>query len=337
MEPLAGPAWSDAVGEASWIGGRLAPFGAHHVTSVVPGGFGGYARVLHPADDPLRGERLVRWAEVAAWSGMPLRADAQFHSVALPPVRPGGDAPGSGMCPETGSLFPPDAEVLAGIVREWTTTPERCWFCVWDGYGWEGARLTRPGEPSVPLPGPIPEAVLQGPRVHLPGRNYLLYAGPVEAAAAVEPVAGSYQTANLWWPADHAWCVASEIDLAWTYVGGPVGLIERLLADGRIEVLPAGPDDPVNRTEDWVTAWVEEATARLVSTGEAVITTSRGTVEARLERPRRRGRAALRTWSRDDSGTTRSAERMLGHHDKDGQRDEICWSLRWDLIDLVEG
>ncbi len=61
---------------------------------------------------------------------------------------------------------------------------------------------------------------------------------------------------------------------------GPAGLIERLLADGRIEVLPAGPDDPVTRTEAWVTAWAAEATARLLSTGEAVITTSRGTVEA---------------------------------------------------------
>ena len=337
MDPPAGPAWSDAVEEASWIGERLAPFGAYRVTSFVPGGFAAYARVLHPAQDPLRGERLVRWAEVAAWSGMPLRADAQFHSVALPPVRPGGDPPGSGMPPETGSLYPPDAEALAGIAREWTTTPERCWFCVWDGYGWERTQLTRPGEPSAPLPGLIPEAVLRGPRVHLPERDYLLYTGPVEAVGAVAPVAGSYQTANLWWPSDRAWCVASEIDLAWTYVGGPAGLIERLLADGRLEVLPAGPDDPLTRTEDWVTAWAAEATAGLLSTGEAVITTSRGTVEARLERSRRHGRAALRTWSRGDSGTTRSAGGTLSHSDGDGQRDEIIWNLRWALIDLVEG
>jgi hypothetical protein len=173
--------------------------------------------------------------------------------------------------------------------------------------------------------------------VHLPERDYLLYTGPVEAVGAVAPVAGSYQTANLWWPSDRAWCVASEIDLAWTYVGGPAGLIERLLADGRLEVLPAGPDDPLTRTEDWVTAWAAEATARLLSTGEAVITTSRGTVEARLERSRRHGRAALRTWSRGDSGTTRSAGGTLSHSDGDGQRDEIIWSLRWALIDLVEG
>jgi hypothetical protein len=79
MEPLAGAAWSDAVGEAAWIGERLAPFDAHQVTSVVPGGFAAYARVLHPAEDPLEGDRLVRWAEVAAWSGTPLHAGTRTN------------------------------------------------------------------------------------------------------------------------------------------------------------------------------------------------------------------------------------------------------------------
>jgi hypothetical protein len=71
------PAWSGETGQASWIGARLAPFGAGVVTSVVPGGFGAYARVLHPAEEPLDGDRVVRWTEVAAWSGLPLRPGSQ--------------------------------------------------------------------------------------------------------------------------------------------------------------------------------------------------------------------------------------------------------------------
>jgi hypothetical protein len=68
------PAWSDETGQASWIRERLAPFDAYVVTSVIPGGFEAYARVLHPAEEPLHGGgRVVRWAEVAAWSGLPLR------------------------------------------------------------------------------------------------------------------------------------------------------------------------------------------------------------------------------------------------------------------------
>jgi hypothetical protein len=74
------PAWSDEIRQASWIGERLAPFGAYVVTSVVPGGFEAYARVLHPAGEPLHGGRLVRWAEVAAWSGLSLRPGSQSQT-----------------------------------------------------------------------------------------------------------------------------------------------------------------------------------------------------------------------------------------------------------------
>lgn len=27
-------------------------------------------------------------------------------------------------------------------------------------------------------------------------------------------------TPSLWWPDDRTWCVATEIDFRWTYVGG---------------------------------------------------------------------------------------------------------------------
>ena len=336
MELPAGAAWSDAVGEADWIGERLAPADACRVTSVVPGGFDAYARVLHPAEDPLDGDRLVRWAEVAAWSGTPLRADAQFHTIALPPVRPERDAPWSGQGPRQGELYPPDAEALAGIARDWTTTPERCWFCLWDGYG-AGTLLTPPGEPSVPVPDPVPAPVRHGPRVRLPGRDYLLYTGPAEAVLTTDPLPGGDQAANLWWPADRVWCVASEIDLAWTYVGGPAGMIERLLADGRIEAQPAAPDDPRTRVEAWVEGWVADAVAQLLSAGEAVIATPRGTVQAWLERPSWRGHAALRTRSDGDNGVSGSGECRLSHRDGEDLRDEISLHLTCEVIGLVGG
>ena len=339
MDPPAGPAWSEAVEEADWIGERLAPFDAFKVTSVVPGGFDAYARVLHPAEDPRRGDRLVRWAEVAAWSDMPLRPDVQFHSIALPPARPGREAPWSGQGPREGSLYLPDAETLAGILREWTQTPERCWFCVWDGYDWAGTPCTQPGQPSVRLPDPVPGRVRRGHRVHLPNRDYLLYTGPAEAVTAAAPLSGDDQTANLWWPADRAWCVASEIDLAWTYVGGPADLIERLIADGRIEALPAGPDDPLTRVEDWVASWTAEAAAELLSTGEAIITTSRGTVRAWLQRPTRLRRGALRTRSICDNsgGGWSGGHTPLSRSGEEGLRAEISQYLSHAVIGLVGG
>jgi hypothetical protein len=50
------------------------------IMSFVPTGLEAYARVLHPADEPGNGScRLVRWREVAEWSGLPLRDDAQVQ------------------------------------------------------------------------------------------------------------------------------------------------------------------------------------------------------------------------------------------------------------------
>jgi hypothetical protein len=143
-----------------------------------------------------------------------------------------------------------NARVLAAIGREWTAAPQDCWFCVWEGFGWDTAStfaaLTETGQPpgivEEPRPDPVPDPLREGPRVHLPHRDYLLYRGPAEAVGALASLDGTWgQCPNIWWPADRAGCVASEIDLQWTYVGGPRGLIDAVLADDRIEALPATP------------------------------------------------------------------------------------------------
>jgi hypothetical protein len=331
------PNWSEAVGEADWIADRLSPFG-ECVASVVPGGFEAYARVLHPAEAS-HGDhgRLVRWREVADWSGLPLRPDSQFHSIALPPIRPAADAPWRSQGPSSGSLFPADAEALAEILRTWTTTPDNCWFCLWEGYGWDNIVLATRGEPSPVLPDPIPETARQGPRVHLPARDYLFYSGPVEAVLATVPLANSEQTPNLWWPADRTWCVASEIDLAWTYVGGPADMIERVLASEDIEALPAEPEDSLTRVEDWVRRWVDEAVGQLWVSGEATITTSRGTLYLSLERPGKRRRGLLRTTSVGDNGVTGNRNHHLRRADELNLRETVESYLTWEVIDLVGG
>ncbi len=328
--------WSSAVGDAAWIGGRLAPFEVRWVASVIPGGFEAYARVLHPASVRAPGEGApVRWRDVAVWSGGSVARGTQFHSIALPPVRPAGEPPWRGQGPLTGTPYPPDAAVLAEVLRAATTTPERCCFCLWDGYGWERGRnlLTRRGEPPVRLPGPIPERVLTGPRVRLPHRDYLLYTGPAEAVVAPLLLGERHQqAANLWWPADRTWCVASEIDLAWTYVGGTTAAIDRLLGDARVEAVPAAPDDPLTRVEAWVQRWVDEATEVLLASGRATIATSMGSLEALLERPRGRRPGRLRI-HRDGW----SADTVVRHAGKDGLRRSVSSSVTHAVIELVGG
>jgi hypothetical protein len=300
----AGVAWSTDVGQADWIAARLSPWeGDYRITILIPAGFEAYARVLHPVEVPDDGGRLIRWAEVAAWSGHPLRADTQFHSIALPPADPGGPPPFDGQGPREGSLWTQDAKVLAAIARGWTSAPDDCWLCVWDGFGWGGvsvsAVFTPGGQPpefvEEPQRDPVPAAVRDGPRVRLPNREFLLYRGPAEDVVLPADLPGGGQCASLWWPADHAWCVATDVDLPWTYVGGPRGLIDDILADRRIEALPVSPGDPVSRVEDWVSAWVDELADGLLARGEAALTTCRGSVEATLRRPGRLRKAELRT------------------------------------------
>ena len=329
--------WSAAVEAADWIAAALAPSEQGMVASVIPRGFPAYARVLHPARASLgRGTRPVRWAEIAQWSGVPLRPDSQFHSIALPPQRPAGPPPWNGQGPERGSLDPADAETLIELLRRHTSTPDHCLFCMWDGWGWDTAMyVALPGEPPIPLPDPVPPEVRYGPRVRLPGRDYLLYTGPVDAALAFAGSPG--QTPNLWWPADRAWCVASDIDLCWSYAGGLAGLIEELIADPRLEALPAATEQARSRVEDHVVESAERAAADLVATGKASVATACGTIRATLRGPGRRGRAgSLRIQSEDRGGVGSRADHRLAASGPGGLPAEIAGYLAVALTGLAE-
>lgn len=276
--------WSDDVARAAWIAERLDPPGGNATTSVVPSGFESYTRILNPAEEPgLRG-RLVRWHEVAAWSGLRLGPYAQFHSVALPPRPVGAATPWSGRGPRKGSLFPPDAAVLIDQLRHCTTTPGRCWFCVWSGSDLLGAR----SEASGPGDGPedaVSQRVRDGLKVDLGDRTYLLFGGSVEDALVGRPGEPPDRTANVFWPEDRAWCVVSDADLAWTYVGGSSELVRDIVDEEAIEAFEVSADGPVVRTEPWVEKWASGAVDALFDEGRARVSTPLGTVEASLELP----------------------------------------------------
>jgi hypothetical protein len=106
-------------------------------------------------------------------------------------------------------------------------------------------------------------------------------------------------------------CEATEIDLAWTYVGGSAGLVRQLLAETRIEALPAAPAGELGGIEDWVTAQAEQAAGQLLSGGEAAVTTCRGMLRASLKRPGRLRSGMLLVWTTGDNGVTGSSSTPL--------------------------
>jgi hypothetical protein len=142
---------------------------------------------------------------------------------------------------------------------------EDCYFCLWDGWGsdihggggvfiadWQ-TRTVRPGPQVAPA---FPSSVLRGPKVVIPNRAYFLFRGSVSDF-------GDWGAAEMWpgqprlhmpnpafiWPADHAWCVANDVDPHWAGIGADVSAIDRLLGDPRLDVVAANPreDQPAYR------------------------------------------------------------------------------------------
>ncbi len=292
---------TDRTDEAAWIEARLRPFDSHTATSVVPGGFESYARLLHPSTrrDATGGPPEVRWAEVSAWSGVPMSKDVQFHQIAFPRSEQPTPPPWHGE-PARGTLTLGDATALVGILKRHTSTPSRCWFGVWDGYGgWECRDTGGPPRPGGAMP-----------KVELPGRSYLLYQGPIEGALAFS--APSFQTPNLWWPADHSWCVASEIDLDWTYVGGATALIQDLLHNRSLEAVPVEPDDSCAfqlAAADAPT--LLEAIDTLQRDGTVTVSTTLGDIEATLTGRGPRSTLAI-SWKRHGGGSGRTTTTVDG-------------------------
>ncbi|GEM35473.1 hypothetical protein NN3_64800 [Nocardia neocaledoniensis NBRC 108232] len=217
--------------------------------SLVPAVFPAYARVFHPAyrKTAKSDATPVRWSEIAATHERTMHALAQWHPINPPQGKNSGHtldalAPRPGVWddePVVGALPSSVVTRLSGLLTRHTTTPGRCWLAIWEGYGDLDPRWRT------------------APSFDLPGRLMHLLAGPVAAAAfplndrpGAEPFRNLHP--NLWWPADRAWCVATDVDMMTTYVGGSVAAIEALTGDPGLEALAATADDRVTWNSDTV-------------------------------------------------------------------------------------
>ena len=132
-----------------------------------------------------------------------------------------------GSLPQHGSIPERECRTLAEVLRSLTLTPDSCFFCLWQGYGNIDTRLYKASS-----------------RVRAPGRDYLLFRGPIGAIMAFITRDGPFwgHSPSIWWPEDRAWCVATDIDLFDTYVGGSEESIEAVLSNPELEALPTTLD-----------------------------------------------------------------------------------------------
>jgi hypothetical protein len=210
----------DDLRPARWLIDNLRSF-AENVGSLVPAGFEAYARVFHPA---AIGGVAVSWAEVARANHKLAHPQMQFNRLIGYASRYDSGYPNRQLgvfdeAPKVGVLPRDVAARLTPTLAGHTTVADRCWFAVWDGRGG------------------LDPAFHDRPTFQLPCRNYHLARGPLAAAAQSVGSPPRHLSANLWWPDDHAWCVATEIDLDSTYLGASEACIEELVANSELEVL----------------------------------------------------------------------------------------------------
>ncbi len=235
----AGLAFSEDVSGAKWVKESLSNFGT--VRAILPSGFPAYARLFHPAYLDGDVEQPVSWSTVASWTGRTVHPLMQFERIAglsedpnhMYPDPPWGSHPRIGSIPER------ECRTLVETLRSFTSTPGNCFFCLWEGYGYLDTRLYRAGS-----------------RVRGQGRDYLLFQGPIDAIMAFLAGDGPFwgDSPNIWWPEDRAWCVATDIDLYDTYVGGNRECIKAVLSNPDLEALPTTLDAPLGLPSDTINA-----------------------------------------------------------------------------------
>jgi len=83
----------------------------------------------------------LRWSDVALKSGRMMHRLVQFHAINRSPV---AVSEGAVEPPQPGNLADDLLSVMCVALAEHTSTPESCWFCLWEGYGWlhEGSKST---------------------------------------------------------------------------------------------------------------------------------------------------------------------------------------------------
>ncbi|CAO5255702.1 hypothetical protein [Frankia sp. AgKG'84/4] len=213
------------VSPAAWV--EVALTATVHTTTVagmVPDVFPAYARILPPTYDQDVLGRRYRWTEIAEHQGVELTAETRYRDLVAGSERWGR--------PSDGGLDAQETAALARVLSAFTDTAEQAYFCLWDGFN-------------------LPETAAwedRPMRVGTPHRAYHLLSGPV-SAAPILPTPVEWRCASLWWPADRAWLVATEIDGYLTYVGASQAAIDAIRTDHALDAVAVRPDTP--RDPSW--------------------------------------------------------------------------------------
>ncbi len=262
---------ASSAADAEWLGAALRQGRRTRVSVVIPSGFEAYAVLRHPAYRCVSTKKnlvdirhgmyirseMIRWTEVAE-SDLPvvygctsfeeavngMTRGTQYRrlsdgkwvrdilpSIGLNPLIRDGDEWIEG--PEEGCLEPELARSLQRMLAKFTVNSNPCWFGIWDGWGF------------------LSETQRKAPSISTRDRSWLLFRAPLAAMEqSFFPDCTGHYPANLVWPEDRSWCVATEIDLEATYIGGSEEFIAAVLEEPALESERVSVDDPLAMLRD---------------------------------------------------------------------------------------
>ena len=207
------------------------------MAATAPEGYPAYGRLFHPARE--RDGRSTRWAEVAGVTDTAFGRCAKFSHVASRPNHRRAARSGKAALPSWRAWTPPIGYAFG------RRSPTRRTISG-TGSGTDSAGGTPPSSvPTLtsrrfPIPHSSPRRA-QATCIRIPGRDHILYSGTLADALTWRPF--PHQTPHRWWPADHRWGVATDVDLPCSILGGAPERIAHLVRDPNLEVLALATDD----------------------------------------------------------------------------------------------
>jgi hypothetical protein len=227
------------VSAGAWVHEGLSRFAdghrGHLVGDVVPPVFEAYARVFHPAHrrtGPAAGEvEPVTWGEVAEANGRTAHPLMEWDFITAAPHRGQGQPGLWDEGPATGDLDGSTARALIAVLASFTATADQCWFAIWEGNSILDDVRDRAG------------------RMQAGWMGMFLIADMITAA---DNRFRNLLSPNLWWPQDRAWCVATNIDLMASYVGGSKRCVEAILESSELEAFEVSAEMSVQWDSDTI-------------------------------------------------------------------------------------
>jgi hypothetical protein len=219
--------WSNDVTAADWWIDRLQPFSDHVVGSMVPAGFEAITRIFHPIED--REGRELRWSDVAAANQRVVHAQMQLHRIVSRAGAP--NLPNNTPDAWWGSLPIRKARSLAAALASSGSGGP-----VWFGFTTIDSTFDQPATAELPAAG-------------TPSRKYFLIRSTLAAIDEVCRFASDrprdspiFEAPTVWWPEDRSWYVFSDVDFAWSYVGGSSALVEAVEKSSELEAIRSDYD-----------------------------------------------------------------------------------------------